>query len=93
MGSEMCIRDRLQAFERFYRGSNAAERYGDGAGLGLPVAQSIARAHGGTITLRDRPGGGLIAAFWLPGKSRVEQVDRESSGQINNLDFDVGVAT
>ena len=92
-GPGMANEEKLQAFERFYRGSNAAERYGDGAGLGLPVAQSIARAHGGTITLRDRPGGGLIAAFWLPGKSRMEQVDRESNSLINNLDSDVGVAT
>jgi len=67
-GSGMSDEEKSQAFERFYRGSNAAERYGDGAGLGLPVAQSIARAHGGTITLRDRTGGGLVASIWLPGK-------------------------
>lgn len=76
-GPGMTDDEKSQAFERFYRGSNAAERYGDGAGLGLPVAQSIARAHGGTITLRDRPGGGLIAALWLPGKLRLEQGDLE----------------
>jgi signal transduction histidine kinase len=67
-GPGMTDEEKAQAFERFYRGSNAARRYGDGAGLGLPVAQSIARAHGGTITLKDRPGGGLVAALWLPGK-------------------------
>jgi signal transduction histidine kinase len=74
-GPGMSDEEKSQAFERFYRGSNAAERYGDGAGLGLPVAQSIARAHGGTITLRDRPAGGLIAALWLPGKLKTEQND------------------
>jgi len=74
-GPGMTDEEKAQAFERFYRGSNAAERYGDGAGLGLPVAQSIARAHGGTITLRDRPGGGLIAALWLPGKSTIDRGD------------------
>ncbi len=78
-GPGMTDEEKSQAFERFYRGSNAAERYGDGAGLGLPVAQSIARAHGGTITLRDRLGGGLIAALWLPGKLGVEQSDQEKS--------------
>ena len=70
--------EKSQAFERFYRGSNAAQRYGDGAGLGLPVAQSIARAHGGTITLKDRSGGGLVAAIWLPGKPGAERLGLEN---------------
>ncbi|MBX2880548.1 MAG: HAMP domain-containing histidine kinase [Granulosicoccus sp.] len=65
-GPGMTEQEKSQAFERFYRGSNAAERYRDGAGLGLPVALSIAQAHGGTITLNDRVGGGLVAALHLP---------------------------
>ncbi|MBX2823644.1 MAG: HAMP domain-containing protein [Gammaproteobacteria bacterium] len=54
------------AFERYFRGSNAAERYSEGAGLGLPVAMSIAKAHGGTVALSDRAGGGLVATLVLP---------------------------
>lgn len=63
-----------QAFERFFRGSNAAERYRDGAGLGIPVAYSIAQAHGGTIELSDREGGGLVAALLLPSVPLLENV-------------------
>jgi signal transduction histidine kinase len=65
-GPGMNQQEKSQAFQRFYRGSNAAERYRDGAGLGLPVALSIAQAHGGTITLDDRTGGGLVASLHLP---------------------------
>ena len=56
----------------FYRGSNAAERYREGAGLGLPVAQSIAQAHGGNIQLFDRAAGGLKAVLSLPDTDQRE---------------------
>ncbi len=65
-GPGMEASDKLVAFKRFFRGSNAAERYGDGLGLGLPVAMSIAEAHGGTIELADAPSGGLRATLVLP---------------------------
>ncbi|MCP3670526.1 MAG: HAMP domain-containing histidine kinase [Gammaproteobacteria bacterium] len=65
-GQGMMDDDKIHAFERFYRGSNAAERYHEGLGLGLPIAQSIAESHGGKIELSDRPGGGLVATLSLP---------------------------
>ncbi len=65
-GPGMSENDKSHAFERFFRGSNAAERYHEGLGLGLPIAQSIAESHGGTIELSDRPGGGLVATLALP---------------------------
>ena len=37
-----------------------------GTGLGLAIAQSIVQAHGGEITLANRPGGGLHACIRLP---------------------------
>lgn len=38
----------------------------EGTGLGLPIAQSIARAHGGTLQLRSAPGVGTTARLTLP---------------------------
>jgi signal transduction histidine kinase len=37
-----------------------------GIGLGMAIARSIVRGHGGDITLANRPGGGLRAIIHLP---------------------------
>jgi signal transduction histidine kinase len=37
-----------------------------GSGIGLSLAQHVARAHGGAITVGDRPGGGAVFAIVLP---------------------------
>ena len=60
--------------ERFFRGSNAADSYVEGTGLGLPVVKAIMGAHGGLVQLTDRRGGGLIAAINAPGRSRLKAV-------------------
>ncbi|RYF77088.1 MAG: HAMP domain-containing protein [Comamonadaceae bacterium] len=39
---------------------------GGGVGLGLAIARSCARAHGGDVTLANRPEGGLRATISLP---------------------------
>lgn len=39
---------------------------GGGVGLGLAIARSCARAHGGDVTLSNRPEGGLRATISLP---------------------------
>jgi signal transduction histidine kinase len=55
-----------RVFEPFYRGEPSRSRETGGAGLGLAVVRSIARAHGGDVMLRNRPGGGLTARVTLP---------------------------
>jgi signal transduction histidine kinase len=37
-----------------------------GTGLGLPTARRIVEAHGGSLTLGPRPGGGTVARVALP---------------------------
>ncbi|MFI8190045.1 ATP-binding protein [Streptomyces sp. NPDC085946] len=48
--------DRERVFDRFYRVDKARSRDRGGSGLGLAVAQSLVRAHGGAITLSSAPG-------------------------------------
>ncbi len=45
-----------EVFTRFARGDTARTRAASGAGLGLSLARSIARAHGGDVTVESRPG-------------------------------------
>ena len=52
--------------EPFQRGEASRSRATGGSGLGLAIARSIARAHGGELTLADRAGGGLAARLVLP---------------------------
>src|SRR5690606_22051134 len=53
-------------FEPFRRAEPSRSRETGGAGLGLAVARGIARAHGGDVTLSNRPDGGLAARLTLP---------------------------
>jgi len=55
-----------QVFQPFYRVEESRSRETGGIGLGLAIAQSIAQAHGGEITLSNRPEGGLRATIGLP---------------------------
>ena len=55
-----------RAFEPFHRLETSRSRDTGGLGLGLAVARAIARAHGGDVTLANRPEGGLRATLTLP---------------------------
>jgi two-component system OmpR family sensor kinase len=58
--------DRERVFEPFIRVEPSRNRETGGAGLGLAVVRSVARAHGGDASLENRPGGGLRASARLP---------------------------
>ena len=53
-------------FEPFYRLESSRSRDTVGTGLGLSIARDVAQAHGGNLTLRNRPEGGLTAELRLP---------------------------
>lgn len=50
----------------FTRGDPSRNSGTGGAGLGLALARAIAEQHGGSLTLRNRPEGGLRAEISLP---------------------------
>jgi signal transduction histidine kinase len=55
-----------RVFEPFVRLEESRSRATGGVGLGLAIARSVARAHGGEVTLANRGGGGLQAELRLP---------------------------
>ncbi|HVO02800.1 MAG TPA: ATP-binding protein [Candidatus Cybelea sp.] len=56
-----------RAFEPFFQGSDSdVSRKRAGTGLGLAISRRLAEMHGGTVTLKSRPGEGTVATLWLP---------------------------
>lgn len=55
-----------KVFDPFYRLETSRSRDTGGTGLGLTIARNIAEQHGGTLKLRNHPGGGLEAVLTLP---------------------------
>lgn len=49
--------DRANIFERFFRASNAIEKENAGNGLGLYIARTIAKDHGGDLNFESNPDG------------------------------------
>ena len=65
--------EQLEAvFSPFYRLDDARSRSTGGYGLGLTVARTIARSHGGDVTLSNRTEGGLQATLRLPMRIAIE---------------------
>lgn len=58
--------DRARVFERFVRLDSDRARSGGGAGLGLAIVAEVVAAHGGSIDIEDRPGGGTRMVVVLP---------------------------
>jgi signal transduction histidine kinase len=53
-------------FEQFYRAHDSLSSGIQGSGLGLTLARSIARAHGGELVCQPREGGGTCFVLRLP---------------------------
>jgi signal transduction histidine kinase len=62
-------------FRPYYRVDKSRNRSTGGVGLGLTVAQAIVQGHGGEITLKNRPEGGLEARIVLPVAAHALSLD------------------
>jgi K+-sensing histidine kinase KdpD len=69
-GPGIAEEDLERVFDKYYRGAKAKAQ--PGAGVGLSVVASIAAAHGGRATVRNRPEGGAAFLISLPGSLRVK---------------------
>lgn len=58
--------DRARIFDRFVRLDSDRARSGGGTGLGLAIVSEVVNAHGGDVTVGDRPGGGTLMTVQLP---------------------------
>jgi signal transduction histidine kinase len=65
-GAGIAPEDMERVFTPFFRTQAARALAVPGVGLGLSVARSIARAHGGDVTLDQAPGAGLRVVVRLP---------------------------
>ena len=55
--------DKKKVFQGFYKGRNSTKK---GIGLGLYLAKSIIKIHGGKIHLKSEPGKGTVMSIFLP---------------------------
>lgn len=69
--------DLNKLFERFFRASPDRRGRIGGTGLGLPIAESIIRAHGGRIWAESVLGSGTTLSFALPRSRNGSGMDRE----------------
>lgn len=53
-------------FERYEQAPSAGGKRRKGTGLGLPICKAIVEQHGGTIGVRETPGGGSTFWFRIP---------------------------
>lgn len=57
---------RGRVFQEFFRGDDSLTASKSGAGLGLYIARTIARRHGGDVSYAPREGGGSVFSLAIP---------------------------
>lgn len=72
-GPGMTAEELSNATARFYRGKNSVER---GSGLGLSIVEAAMAKLGGTLTLKNRPKGGLEVELSMACNTRLHNPPR-----------------
>lgn len=71
-GIGMADADVPKALTPFIQLDNSLSRKFEGTGLGLPLVASFVRLHGGTLSLRGKPGEGTTVTIWFPAERLIE---------------------
>ncbi|MNW59866.1 Swarming motility regulation sensor protein RssA [compost metagenome] len=78
-GRGLSDESKIRMFEPFQR---LGDTTGEGLGLGLAVADGLARAVGASITPEDTPGGGLTMVVTVPREAREDDdVSTDGTGR------------
>ena len=72
--------DRDRVFDRFVRLDTDRSRRAGGTGLGLAIVAEIVAAHGGSVHIGDRSGGGTVVVVQLP----LPVPDADSSASLSS---------
>ncbi len=73
-----------KVFEPFYRLESSRNRDTGGTGLGLAIARQLATALGASLSLRNRPEGGLEARLALPKEAEARgPVEHAAHGGVS----------
>lgn len=84
-GIGIADRDQSLIFQRFQRLENPLTHQFEGTGLGLVLAQRLARLHGGEITFTSQEGRGSEFTLLLPFVESVEVLDQSTKLNDNKL--------
>jgi len=76
-GIGIAAADLPRALSTFGQVDSAMNRSHQGTGLGLPLAITLAKLHGGGIEITSAPGEGTTARVWFPSQ-RLQAMDRPS---------------
>ena len=74
-----------EVFQPFLRLEDSRNRQTGGAGLGLAVARTIIRAHGGDIEMSNRSEGGLRVRITLPRSKQGGEQNTQHAANSENL--------
>jgi len=76
-------------FARFARLDESRSRDLGGVGLGLTIVKAIAQAHGGSVAVRSRPGGGSVFDLLLPLQDAPDPVGARTGASGPRLEADL----
>jgi response regulator RpfG family c-di-GMP phosphodiesterase/two-component sensor histidine kinase len=84
--------DSAEMFTAFHQGENPMRRHQGGLGLGLYLAQRLARSLGGEIRAEGTPGIGATFTLVLPCRSHLQEENDALSQRLMELEAEIRLA-